>query len=164
LSCRSAPDSLIANTAFATRQVSLSARGETVPAATPAPPPAVVDEEAVDTDASSPQASTAGSTEMRPTPSGALTGLSQIVGAVAPVNQPALASQPGLAAVNASVEALRQPGAVPALLTLAQVVASMEATVCDLCVLQSSGDLSGEMASRQEAWERDLRACQEELR
>ena len=39
----------------------------------------------------------------------------------------------------------------------------MEATVCDLCVLQSSGDLSGEMASRQEAWERDLRACQEEL-
>jgi len=101
---------------------------------------------------------------MRPTPSGALTGLSLIVGAVAPVNQPALASQPGLAAVNASVEALRQPGAVPAPLTLAQVVASMEATVCDLCVLQSSGDLSGEMASRQEAWERDLRACQEELR
>ena len=135
-----------------------------MPAATPAPAPAVVDAEVADTDASSPHATAAGPIEKRPTASGALMGLSLIVGAVAPVAQPALVALPGLVAANAPGEAPWQMAAVATPPTLAQVVASMEAAVRDLRILHSNGNLSGEMASRRAAWVHDLRACEEELR
>jgi hypothetical protein len=62
-----------------------------------------------------------------------------------------------------SGEALRQEVIVPSPPTLAQVITVMEAAVCDMCVLQSIGDLSGEEVSRWVAWEHDLQAREEEL-
>ena len=61
-------------------------------------------------------------------------------------------------------EAPHQEVAVPPPPILAQVVAVMEAAVRDLRVLQTSGDLSGELVSCRAAWERDLQAREEELR